>query len=78
MSTTLQITGLPENVATVLERRAAEGGVTVSEYVCALLVRDTAEQTASEVVAELVEVSRSAGFPISAEEAWTKVRETRV
>lgn len=77
MSTTLQITGLPENVAAIIDRRAAEAGVTVSEYVCAVLTADTAQQTASETVAELVETSRSAGFPIPADEAWSIVRETR-
>lgn len=78
MSTTLQITGLPEHVAARLDGRAAESGVTVSDYVCALLVEHAALPTASETVTELVEVSRSAGFPMSADEAWAIVRETRV
>lgn len=78
MSTTLQITGLPENVAAILDGRATEAGVTVSEYVCGVLAEHTAQQTASEAVAELVETSRSAGFPVSADEAWAAVRDTRV
>lgn len=78
MSTTLQITGLPERVAAILDRRAAEAGVTLSEYLGAVLEEHTSQSTASEAVDELVEASRSAGFPISADKAWALIRETRV
>lgn len=78
MATTLQITDLPEHVVATLDRRAAEEGVTVSEYVGRLLVDHTAQTTASEAVTQVVELSRRAGFPVSEERAREVVHEVRV
>lgn len=78
MATTLQITDLPEHVAATLHRRAADEGVTVSEYVGRLLVDHTAQTTAAEAVTEIVELSRRAGFPVSEEHARAVVHEVRV
>lgn len=77
MSSTLQITGLPEHVVATLDRRATEQGVTLCEYVGGLLADHVAQRTASETVTELVEASRAAGFPISPEDAWAAVHDAR-
>jgi len=67
MTRTLQIRGVPDDVHAAVRVRAAQAGVSVSDYLLRLVVERVTVPTMSEIVARAQALSRSGGGTTAAE-----------
>ena len=72
--TSIQIKNVPDDVHSVLRRRAAQAGMSLQEYLLARLTEDARQPTLEEIFAE---IDNETGGRMSMEEVVRFIREDR-